>query len=151
MIRKAFIAAVCLFLFAGCAAVSPLSSIGPAVQGYIYWKEGEARKYFKRTPQDVYSAIKLTVLNDLKHEVVSEMRLNGYDMITRSQNHKFHIHVEQTDPMISVCKVRIDFMGDKPYAELLYRSMDKYLGTETIGVIEETNNGEVRERRMFRK
>jgi hypothetical protein len=95
----------------------------------------------------VYSAIKLTVLNDLQHEIITEQRINGYEMLTKSKNHKFLIRVEQTDPMVSVCKIRVDFMGDKPYAELLYRTMDKYLGTTTIGVIEETGN----QRRLIRK
>lgn len=146
MVRRVFLAS-CLGLFVGCEMINPFAIIGPAVQGYIYWREGEARKYYKNSPEEVFSAIKLTVLNDLKHEIVTEQRINGYEMLTKSQNHKFLIRVEQTDPMVSVCKIRIDFMGDKPYAELLYRSMDKYLGATTIGVVEETPEGKRRLRK----
>ncbi len=108
--------------------------IGPAIQGYIYWKDGEARKYYKQDINVVHNNLK-SVLISMGHTIDQDTASNGgWQMVSHSTNHKFKIRVLNTDPNVCCVKIRIDFMGDKPYAELVYRLLDKTLGERTVGI-----------------
>lgn len=120
------------FLLTGCdPIVSPIIGIGAT--GVIKWVEGEAHRYYGYDSPTVYRAVKraaarmeIPIIEDTPNEN------NNYYLIV-GENNKFKIKVESVEPNISVLKVRIDFMGDKPYAELFYQYVDEELGVIEFG------------------
>lgn len=115
---------------------NPMSITQTVVQGYILWKEGEAAKYYHREPEAVTKACRDAVIKlgfVIEKDGPSPLG-DGHVMTVQSQNHKFGIRIREADPGITVCKIRVDFMGDKPYAELIFRTMDEPLGHRTVGV-----------------
>lgn len=116
-------------LLNGCAAFSPFLLVGPAVQGYMMWKDGEGIRYYNKEGYEVYQALKI-VLHNLEHKVgVDEIKTEGnFYMTTKSSKHSFKINIVRADSGVTALKIRIDFMGDKPYVELLCKKLDAQLG-----------------------
>ena len=120
-----------LFLF-GCQA-TPI--IGPLVTGVVTWVNGEAHKYYLNDIDVIYRATK-HACNKLDYQIsLDEPFKNGYRLIAGNRN-RFKIYIKQKEENISKLSVRIDFLGDKPYAELFYKEVDNYLST-----IEYDDNG----------
>jgi hypothetical protein len=119
---------LCLPFFTGCAA-SPLMLVSPIVTGVIMWKEGEAHKYYNEEAHTLYRATKIA-LKELDHPITKdESNKDGGYYIVAGQGDKFHIVIRQVKPHITEVRCRINFMGDKPYAELLYRQIDSNTNT----------------------
>jgi len=120
-------ASLCLPIFAGCTAAPLL--ISPIVTGVIMWKDGEAHKYYNEEAHTLYRATK-TSLKELDHPIIKEepYRDGGY-YIVAGEGDKFKITIRQVKPHITEVKIRINFMGDKPYAELVYRQIDSNTNT----------------------
>lgn len=120
-------ASLCLPFFTGCAAAPMI--ISPIVTGVVMWKDGEARKYYNEEAHTVYRATK-TSLKELDHLIINEepYKEGGY-YIVAGDSDKFKITIRQVKPHITEVKVRINFMGDKPYAELLYSQIDSNTNT----------------------
>lgn len=116
-------------LLGGCAAFTPLMLVGPAVQGYIMWKDGEGTKYYKCEGYEVYQALKI-VLHNLDQKVAQDdIKTPGnFYLLTKSSKHSFKINIVHADAGVTALKIRIDFMGDRPYAELIYKTLDEQLG-----------------------
>src|SRR5690348_12280014 len=95
--------------FAGCEIISPFSAIQGVVDLVIYWKEGEARKYYTGDVEYVYEKFKL-VCEDMgqKIEKDTKNRKKQHLIYTKSENNKFKIHVYQADPKIVCVKVRMN-------------------------------------------
>lgn len=109
------------FLFSGCAVVPFVQ--GPIVTGIIMWKQGEAHKYYHENLKTIYRATK-NALRDLDHKIVSDEAVKGGYKIVAGNKDKFKIYIREAKPHITDVSVRINFMGDKPYAELLYAQID---------------------------
>jgi len=107
----------------GCAAAPFL--IAPIVTGVIMWQEGEAVKYYHEKPATLYRATK-TSMKDLELNLTEDkIENNSYFLNAgESTEDKFKITISQVRPNISVLKIRVNFMGDKPFAELLYNQVD---------------------------
>lgn len=120
-------ASLCLPFFAGCDAAPLL--ISPIVTGVIMWKDGEAHKYYNEEAHTLYRATKLS-LKELDHPITKDQpyQEGGY-YIVAGQGDKFHIVIRQVKPHITEVRCRVNFMGDKPYAELLYRQIDSNTNT----------------------
>lgn len=120
-------------LFSGCAAFSPLLLISPAVEGYIMWKDGEGVRYYNREGYEVYQALKI-VLHNLSQKVTQDdIKAQGnFYLVSKSSKHSFKINVVGADTGVTALKIRIDFMGDKPYAELIYKNLDVQLGIKAL-------------------
>ncbi len=114
---------LCLYLpfFAGCAS-APLI-ISPIVTGVIMWNDGEAHKYYNEESLVLYRATK-TSLKELGHPILKDERKNGNYYISAGENDKFSIVIRQVKPRITEIKIRVNFLGDKPYAELVYSQID---------------------------
>jgi len=112
--------------FSGCAALAPTALISPVIQAVVLWKEGEAHKYYPHSQKVVYSATK-RALQSLGVSVQKEDFSRGTYHITASQNNKFSIKINSTEPHVTQVNIRIDFMGDKDYAELIYKTIDNQL------------------------
>lgn len=112
--------------FSGCAALAPTALISPIVQAVVMWKDGEAHKYYPHSEKTVHSATK-RALQALDVSIQKEDFSKGTYHISASQNNKFSIKIYATEPRTTKVSIRIDFMGDKDYAELIYKTIDNQL------------------------
>jgi hypothetical protein len=120
-----FLGILLIFSVFGCTG--PELLIAPIVNGIIVWSEGEAHKYYAYDPDIMYRATKRALIN-LNLPVDKDQKLeNGNYHVTAGVNNRFQINIYQVDPQISRLSVRINFMGDKPYAELLYQQIDQQI------------------------
>ena len=125
---KKFILAIgCLFL-SGCGAEMFLAPIAGIVQGVIVWKDGEAKKYYSADKDVIYRATK-KALEDMKLPIKKEDNDANTYSISAGENDKFSITINEEENDITRLKIRVNFMGDKPYAELLYNKIDSNLNT----------------------
>lgn len=140
----------------GCvASVIPFagSAVSAAAFLYVTWKNGEATKYYHYNTTTVHRAVRLA-LNDMDIRIASDSAQttknkgrkgvfsrhrkpesssdNGFQIMAGNSN-RFKIRVEHVEKDICRLKVRIDFWGDKPYVELLYKKVDEYLNVVTYG------------------
>ena len=120
---------ICLFsfLFLGCT-VAPML-IGPIVTGVTMWKDGEARRYYNEEPRAIYRATKIS-LKDLTLPIKKDEAKEKTHHIIAGDGDRFHIYIRQVKPHITEVRLRINIMGDKNYAELLYHQID--INTNTI-------------------
>lgn len=117
--------------FVGC---NPQLLIGPAVTGVIYWVNGEAHQYYEQNTEIVYRATK-RALNDLNLPITKDVKdRNGHSIIAGSED-RFSIKIQPTEHF-SKLSIRINVLGDKDYAELIYKKVD-----ENISIIEFDPNG----------
>ena len=117
---------LCLPIFIGCTAAPLL--ISPIVTGIVMWKDGEAHKYYNEEAHTMYRATK-TSLKELDHSIVTDEQKDGDYYIVAGDEDKFKITIRQVKPHITEVKIRINFMGDKPYAELVYHQIDSNTNT----------------------
>jgi hypothetical protein len=140
MFRRTFL---CFSLFslllAGCGSpfgpiLSPIFAIG------IAWANGEAHKYYHADQQTVWHGVK-NAANDLGFDVVDErskgntIHCNVTDRSTSANRFKIRVIIVQ--PNVTKLSIRVNTMGDKEYAELIYRKVDKYPGIKTFKTVEE--------------
>lgn len=112
--------------FTGCEVVPFVS---PIVTGVVMWYEGEAHKYYYEEPSTLYRSTKLA-LKELGHPITKdETNRNGNYYIVAGDDDKFKITIRKVKPHIGEVKMRINFMGNKPYAELVYKHIDNNLNT----------------------
>lgn len=119
-------------ILSGCAAVG---AVGPIVTGYITWKNGEAHKYYEYNNETIQRAIKKS-LKALDIPNNKEEVKNDNYFILAGKNDRFKINIYTIEPNITKLSIRVNFMGDKPYAELIYKHVD-----DNISVISFDENG----------
>lgn len=114
------------FLLTGCEVVP---FVGPIVTGVVMWNEGEARKYYNEEPHTLYRSTKLA-LADLKLPIMKdEPARDGGHYLVAGDDDRFKINIRTVKPHITEVRVRVNFMGDKPFAELLYKHIDEHTNT----------------------
>ena len=126
--KKTILILMLLFPIVGCTALSvfgPLVSVG--VQAYVMWKDGEATAYYACDSNTAYSAVK-RVLSDSHYTIERDKpdAKGSYVIIAKSHN-KFKITIQKTEDYVTAIKIRIDIMGDKPYAEMIYKKLENQL------------------------
>lgn len=143
------------FLFVSMAGCQYLSPIGPIIQLGIYWYEGEAHKYYQADQKTVRSAL-LETLKELNISVSNE-EVKGNVIYIRaggkvagegklglkdqqvSLDDRFKIKVTAVNNRVSKLSIRVNIFGDKPYAELIYRTVDRKQGIKVFKTLEELN------------
>ncbi len=113
-------------IFTGCEAVGPGIIITPLAQAYITWKDGEAHKYYKIEKTIVYRAVKRAAV-ELNYEIEKEEEKKNYTYLVAGANDRFKIKISEIEPNVTCVSIRINFMGDKPYAEMFYKQIDEHL------------------------
>lgn len=104
--------------------------ISPIVTGVIYWVNGEAHKYYEHEPDTVYRSTK-HALRELDQEIKKDVKNNDqYEIIAGNEN-RFSITIQKADKNITKLNIRINYLGDKEFAELIYKKVD-----EQIDIIE---------------
>lgn len=139
MIKRLLLAialAIPLVSSVGCG-VTPVMGISVLVDLVLLWKDGNAKKYYTGKQANVYPKLK-QVLHSMGHTIAKDsVNSKGVNIIeSHSAGHRFSITVAQYDPDVVLVTCRIDFMGDKYYAELMYRQLDSMMGVRTTMVID---------------
>lgn len=137
----AILALFSVFTLAGCDFVSPF--VSPIVSGVIYWKQGEAFKYYEFDVDTTYRATKRAV-GDMELPITVDETTDGGYRIVADSNDRFKILVERAENNITVVRIRVNTFGDKPYAELIYEKVDI-----NLGVIEYDQEGKPVKRRRI--
>jgi transcription antitermination factor NusG len=124
--KKLFILFILLSLSGGCQLGIDKVLTGAmqgAVQGYVYWKGGEAIKYYEYDVQTIKQATE-QAFKQMKLPVkTNEVKGKGYKLIAGDKD-RFKVSIEQVQDHITKVTVRVNIMGDKPYVELLYKHLD---------------------------
>lgn len=131
-----------LSLFLSTIGCTGIDFITPIVTGVVMWQEGEAHKYYEYNADTIFRASK-RALEKMNLEVKeAEQDGTDYSMIG-GNNNKFSIKISQIEPEITKLSLRINFMGDKNYAELFYKHVD-----EEVYTIRFDNNGRPMRKRL---
>lgn len=143
--KKFFVLLSFVAILSGCA-VSPFL-VSPIVTGVTMWHEGMAHRYYNEESRTLYRATK-TALKELNHPITKDepTRDGGYYLIAGDED-RFRITIRPVKPHITEVKIRINLMGDKPYAELVYSQID--LNTNSIEFDNEGRPTKNRQRRRL--
>ncbi len=111
-----------MLLMTGCELFNP---IGPIIQLGVMWVNGEATKYYNVDQQTLLRATKDT-LKELEFPIQEEKEDgNVYYIVAGDKGEdRFKIKVTAVRHNVTKLSIRVNFMGDKPYAEMIYRHVD---------------------------
>ena len=124
-----------LLVTVGCDFIAP---IGPIIQLGIMWVEGEAHKYYNTDQATICTATK-AALKELDLAVTKEEKKGDTIYIVAGDKERFKIKIYAVRDKTTKLSIRVDFMGDKPYAEMVYRHVDKQKDVEQFVTIEALN------------
>ena len=148
--QKILIISLFFLIFTGCEAALLIS---PIVNGVIMWKEGEAHKYYNEEVITLYRATKTSLKEmdfTINKDVLDEngnYHINAIEENLLSSNGKgnFKITIQKVKLNTAEIKIRVDFMGNKEYAELLYKNIDNNTNT-----IQFNDQGKPTKNKIFR-
>lgn len=142
LVKKILIFVIFLNFILGCGGPGVL--IGPITTGVIYWINGEAHQYYEYPADVVYRTTKHT-LQELNIPISTDnVNKDSFQIIAGEQN-RFNIKVTQVDKNISKLSMRINTLGDKDFAELIYKKID-----QNIAIIQFDPEGNPTGRRKVR-
>ena len=126
-----------MLLTTGCDLFNP---IGPIIQIGVMWMNGEAHKYYNTEHEPLIKATK-DVLNDLKMPIQSEeLDGNVYYIVAGDKGEdRFKIKVTSVKENVTKLSIRVNIMGDRPYAEMIYRHVDEIPGIRQFASVAELN------------
>ncbi len=122
---KKLLAILILPLFVSCGGVEllfPLTS--PIIQGVIMWKEGEAHKYYNLDSDSMYRAVKRTAINIGYPITRDDLPDGGSFYMIVGENDRLKINIQSVERNVTKVSIRVNIMGDKPYAEMFYDKLD---------------------------
>lgn len=127
--------ALLLILFCFVLGCEALPFVGPAVQAYVQWKDGEGHMYFKVDKTVAYNALKRTLV-ELNYQIIEDtVSRNGDYYILAKNKSKFKIKVTGTTDDISCVSIRVNIMGDKDYANLIYDRLSRQMNVVDFSTI----------------
>lgn len=124
--RRLFLIAALCFGMIGCDYISP---IGPIISIGIFWMNREAHKYYDTPAEDMYPAVR-QALNELEMVVDEDYMNDNTRVIVIDENDSFRIKIIPVRHNITEIVILVNTLGDKPYAELIYRHIDDQLGVD---------------------
>lgn len=139
IMQYSFLVTVC-----GCAALAP---IGPIVSLGVAWVNGEASKYYASNLEEIHFATK-NVLQEFNFKIIEEKIEENIVTIKTDDEDKFKIKIIGVRENITKLSIRINMMGDKPYAELIYRHVDKQPNVKQFVTLKDLNKQMDRQRRL---
>ena len=129
MKKYLFILALIFTVF-GCTALEPFVApiVSAGVQAYVMWKDGEASAFYACDLNTAYVSVK-KVLSDMNYTIESDKpdEKGAYHIVAKSYKDTFKVTVLKTEDYVTEIKIRIDIMGNKPYAELIYKRLERQL------------------------
>lgn len=126
-----------MLLVTGCEMFNP---IGPIIQIGTMWMNGEAQKYYNTEQTPMIQAVK-DVLKALDMPIQKEEE-NGavyYIQAGDKGSDRFKIKITAVRHNVTKLSIRINTLGDKPYAEMIYRHVDIQPGIKTFMTTVELN------------
>ena len=118
-----------LTIFSGLSAAGTAASA--AVSGYIFWKNGEAQKYYqydsvimRHAVERALKKLNLPIKENKEVKPVRDKYGANYYLYATS-NSRFKIKVYSTEKGITKVSIRVNTLGDKPYATLIYEEIDR--------------------------
>lgn len=123
---KKILIILALLPFSGCASAMFLGpAISGVVQGVIIWVQGEAHKYYPYSIEVMHRSVKKAAEEmDLKITREDPLENDHYYMVLGDSD-RFKVTITKIEKNITKVSIRINFLGDKPYAELFYGKIDE--------------------------
>jgi hypothetical protein len=128
-----FLSFFLLFAIAGCGTLGMI--VGPVVTGVTIWANGEAHRYYEENPEEICRAVQQT-LTELKLPITQNRNKNNKYYIVAGERNRFSITIVRAEGNLTKLNIRINFFGDKNYAEFIYKKVDSQ-----INVIHFDENG----------
>lgn len=126
IMKKLFLSLVFFCFFSGCT-VAPFL-VAPIVTGVVYWKNGEARKYYNENTKVLHRSV-INSLKELGHPIKRDILTDYNYSILAGDDDQFKISINKKKSNISELCIRVNFLGDKEYSELLFDKIDTYTNT----------------------
>lgn len=120
--RKVFLIFFIILLLPGC--IGPEALVSPIVSLGIMWVNGEAHKYYPFDQKIIYKST-ILALKELKIPISYEKQESTGFYIKAGDSDTFKITIKKSRENITKISIRVNTMGDKSYAELLYKTIDK--------------------------
>lgn len=131
---KALIATF-LLLFVGCEIIAPISGI---VSVGVFWMNREAHKYYNTEFDDMERSVK-SALIELEMPIEEEYYSGDTLILKCDVNDRFKISLNPVRENVTKVSILVDLLGDKPYAEMIYRHIDGQDGVVQFATVEELN------------
>ena len=129
----------------GCQYLSPIGSI---ISIGVMWLNGEGQKYYEADQDAIYKAV-IQAAADLDFMVVDEERkgdtihlsIDDKAVLDRKagSSNRFHIKITKIQHNVTKLSIRLNFWGDKPYAELIYKKVDQSPGVKSFLTVKQLN------------
>ena len=117
----------CYFFSLGCE-VAPFL-VAPIITGVVYWKNGEAKKYYNESAKVLHRS-SLNALDVLEIPIIRDVKDDsGNYSIVAGNEEEFKININQIKNNISEITIRVNFMGNKEYSELIFEKIDTFTNT----------------------
>ena len=124
-------------------AIGAISSIG------VMWMERTAHKYYNTDLDDMDAALRST-LDELEMPIEKEY-MSGDSMVFKADvDDRFTITLNPVRENVTKVSIVVNLLGDKPYAEMIYRHIDAQKGVVQFVSVKELNTA-VEERPRRRK
>lgn len=117
---QAFFLSLNLFLVAGCGA---FTFVAPVATGVVYWVQGEAHKYYEEDMETLHKAAQET-FRELNLPIKKDELKKDIYVMTTGDKDRFAVKIEPHNDKITELSIRVNFMGDKDFAELIYKKID---------------------------
>lgn len=132
-----------LVLNTGCSNFNPVT---PIITLGIFWYQGEAQKYYATEQQALIEATK-KVLEEFKLPIITEESKDNVFYIKAGDDDKFKIKISDVRENVSKLSIRVNTFGDKPYAEMIFRHVDKQPNVQQFASLNDLNDAMEKQRR----
>lgn len=134
MWRIAIIGFLALTL-AGCEMIG---LVGPIVNIGVFWMNREAHKYYNTDLDQMETSVR-AALAELEMPIEDEF-MEGESMVFKCDvNDRFRITLNPVRDNVTKLSILVNTLGDKPYAEMIYRHVDDQDGVIQFVTVEELN------------
>lgn len=100
--------------------------IGPIITGITYWVNGEAHRYYEENTDVLYRSTK-HALRELNLPITKDKKNNNSYSIIAGEKNRFSIQINEADKGLTKVDIRINFWGDKDFADLIYKKVGDQL------------------------
>lgn len=134
--RRMTIVALLALVMAGCQF---MGAIGPIVNIGVFWMNREAHKYYNTDMNKMEASVR-SVLEELKMPIQDESKSDdGILTLKCDVNARFRITLNPVRENVTKVSILVNTLGDKPYAEMIYRHIDDQEGVIQFATVKELN------------
>lgn len=129
-----------LLLASGAGGCQYFNPIGPLFSLGVMWYDGEAKKYYNTDQKTIDASVKFA-LKELEIPFTEE-KTDGNTISIRAGGNgedRFKIKIVMVKPHTTRLAIRVNIMGDKPYAEMIFRHVDNQPGVKTYNNLKVLN------------